>query len=582
MNRPNRVFFISLKYYLLIITAPVISGMAFLSCKEKAKPVEQVIVEAPEKMDDKVKGLIEDFLDYSASNNGKLDDSSILYQLPILTNLYKQRSFAPQWSSSQKWLTQGDSLLAFIEKARLYGLFPTDYHSHQLDKIKNSFAADAFKDKATKDAASWARADLMLSDALINIFHDIKLGRLPKDSITLRKDTALTAEFVSSKFNAAASGLSLNIIISTLEPRHQGYYKLKEGVKRFLDSANFNPITTIVFPNKNKEELKAAVAKRLFEIKHLDSSFATADSLKLASAIKRFQKENRLTADGKIGAQTIRMLNLSDDEKFKRIAVTMDRYKMLPDSMPPKYIWVNIPSYTLRLMDNDTLVVSSKVVVGKPITRTPVLTSSVSELITYPQWTIPESIIEKEILPGLKKDTAYLRKKGYSLLNGKNEEVSPDSINWSKYKKTIPFKVIQGSGDDNALGVLKFNFYNKYSVYLHDTNQRSFFGNDSRALSHGCVRVQEWEKMAYYIMENENDSTNSKIRSKPKPVPVDSLKHWLAIKEKHSIPIRAKLPVFIRYFTCEANNGQINFFEDIYDEDKKMIDLLFANKKNGE
>ena len=165
------------------------------------------------------------------------------------------------------------------------------------------------------------------------------------------------------------------------------------------------------------------------------------------------------------------------------------------------------------------------------------------------------------------------------LLNGKNEEVVPDSIDWHKYKKTIPFKVIQGSGDDNALGILKFNFYNKYSVYLHDTNQRSFFAFDSRALSHGCVRVQEWQKMAYYIMNNENSQVTT---GKVKPIPVDSLTHWLEIKEKHSIPIRSKVPVFIRYFTCEVNDGKISFFEDIYEEDKKMIELLFANKKNAE
>jgi murein L,D-transpeptidase YcbB/YkuD len=230
-------------------------------------------------------------------------------------------------------------------------------------------------------------------------------------------------------------------------------------------------------------------------------------------------------------------------------------------------------------MNSDSIVVKSKVVVGKPITRTPVLTSAISEMITYPQWNIPASIIEKEILPGLKRDTAYLRKKGYSLLNSKNEEIRADSINWSKYKKTIPFKVIQGSGDDNALGILKFNFYNKYSVYLHDTNQRSFFNNDSRALSHGCVRVQEWERMAYFIINNDSTYLSDK---KSKPLPKDSLVRWLAVKEKHSIPVRAKLPVFIRYFTCEGNNGQIDFFEDIYGEDKKMTDMLFANKKNGE
>jgi murein L,D-transpeptidase YcbB/YkuD len=522
------------------------------------------------------------FIDYSASKNGKIDDSTVLYQLPALINLYKQKLFAPQWSSSQKWLAQGDSLLLFIENAKLFGLFPTDYHSHQLSVVKKLFAADAFKDKETRDAASWARADLMLSDALISLFHDIKLGRLPNDSITLRKDSVLSEEFVSSKFNAAASGLSFGVIFSTLEPKHKGYRELKEAVRIFLDSADFNPIIPIVFPNKNKDELRAAVVKRLFETGYIDSLNAQPDSLQLARILKKYQKNSRLTIDGRIGAQTIRMLNLSDAEKFDRIAISMDRYKMLPDSLPEKYIWVNIPSYSLRLMSNDTLVLGSKVVVGKPITRTPVLTSSVSEMITYPQWTIPESIIEKEILPGMKKDTGYLRKKGYMLLNSKNEEVSPDSVNWAKYEKKIPYKVIQGSGDDNALGVLKFNFPNKYAVYLHDTNQRSFFAQDTRALSHGCVRVQEWEKMAYYIMNNQFDSTVKKKKPKPDEITLDSMTHWLTIKEKHSIPLRKRIPVYIRYFTCEANDGRISFFEDIYEEDKKMIELLFANKKNGE
>ena len=574
-----KIFFASLSYGLAVSVGIIICSASIFSCKEKRMPPEKVIVVAPEKMDDQVRNLIKNFLDYSASKNGKIDDSTDLYQLPALIDLYKQKLFASQWSSSQKWLTQGDSLLLLIENAKLYGLFPTDYHSHQLSVIKKLFAADAFKDKETRDAASWARADLMLSDALISIFHDIKLGRLPSDSITLRKDSVLTEDFIFSKFNAAASGLSFDVILSTLEPKHEGYRELKEATRSFLKTADFNPISQISFPNKNLQELRASVAKRLFETGYIDSTFTVIDSLRLASVLKKFQKDKRLTVDGKIGAQTIRMLNLSDQEKFNHIAITMDRYKMLSDSLPEKYIWVNIPSFTLRLISHDTLILSSKVVVGKPLTRTPVLTSAISEMITYPQWTIPSSIIEKEILPGLKKDTGYLRKKGYMLLNGKSEEVSPDSVNWNKYKKTIPFKVIQGSGDDNALGILKFNFYNKYSVYLHDTNQRSFFAFDSRAFSHGCVRVQEWEKMAYYIMNNENNTSTS---SKVKPVPVDSLTHWLEIKEKHSIPIRVKVPVFIRYFTCEVNDGQIRFFEDIYGEDKKMIDLLFANKKNGE
>src|SRR6476660_880171 len=131
MNRLIKVFFVCSNQR--VITTCVAIFVLFLSsCKERAKPEEKVIVKAPEKMDDKVKELIKNFLEYSASKNGRMDDSIVLYQLPILADLYKQKTFVPQCISSEKWLSQGDSLLLFIENAKLYGLFPSDYHSHQL------------------------------------------------------------------------------------------------------------------------------------------------------------------------------------------------------------------------------------------------------------------------------------------------------------------------------------------------------------------------------------------------------------------------------------------------------------------
>ena len=194
-------------------------------------------------------------------------------------------------------------------------------------------------------------------------------------------------------------------------------------------------------------------------------------------------------------------------------------------------------------------------------------------MITYPQWTIPTSIIVKEILPAVKKDPGYLQRKGFSLVDKNGDEVDPYTVDWAKYSKGIPYKVVQGSGDDNALGILKFNFSNKYAVYLHDTNQRYLFGLVSRALSHGCVRVQEWDELANYIIRN--DSLNATGRNFTKG---DSLHHWLQKKEKHSIPVRNRIPLFIRYFTCEGRDGGIFFYDDIYGDDKKMQSRYFADK----
>ena len=125
--------------------------------------------------------------------------------------------------------------------------------------------------------------------------------------------------------------------------------------------------------------------------------------------------------------------------------------------------------------------------------------------------------------------------------------MDPYSVDWTKYHKGIPYRVVQGSGDANALGIFKFNFNNKYAVYLHDTNQRYLFAAATRALSHGCVRVQEWEKLANYILENDNKLSESALEAK-----TDSMYSWLKRKVKREHSYSHRLPVFIRYITCEG------------------------------
>lgn len=226
-------------------------------------------------------------------------------------------------------------------------------------------------------------------------------------------------------------------------------------------------------------------------------------------------------------------------------------------------------------MDKDTVVFESKVICGKPETRTPLLTGKISDMITYPTWTVPNSIIVKQYLPKLKNNPNYISKIGLKLMDSKGETVDPNTVNWSKYSKGIPYKVMQASGDDNSLGVIKFNFNNPYAVYLHDTNQRYLFKKTSRALSHGCVRVKEWEKLANYIANN--DSTLSFKKDSLKYTS-DSIRSWISKKERHRIDVKNQIPLFIRYFSCEGKNGLIKFYEDIYGEDKLLMEKYFDKK----
>jgi len=551
------------------------SVLLFLSaCKEPAKPEAKEIVVKVEDMDKKTSEIINQALLYAANNNGKIDDSITLRQTNVTQYIYDQQGDKALWVQKENWLSNGDTLFNFLEKAKLYGLFPEDYHFNQLASIRRRIAMDSID---RKDAALWSRADIMLTDAFVQVLNDVKLGRLPNDSVSQRTDTILTQEFFYQQFTELMKPGSLTQIINALEPANRDYHALKAGIQKFLDSASFRQYTYVKFPNKDTLAFRKELLKRLSEEDSLvvDTAMVQYDSAMLSKLILQYQKLKGLTADGKFGKQMQNALNTTDKDKFVSIAISLDRYKLLPPAMPEKYIWVNLPGYYLQLREADTVRIQSKIVCGKPITRTPVLTSTISNMVTYPQWTIPESIILKEILPGLKRDTAYLAKKGYMLIGKDGQEVKPDSIDWFKYKKGIPYRVVQGSGDDNALGILKFNFNNKYAVYLHDTNQRYFFSRAVRSLSHGCVRVQSWDKLAYYILSN--DSTVAEGIS-GKYTPTDSVKSWLDRKEKHTVAVRNKIPLFIRYVTSEGKNGKVVFYEDIYGEDKRLREKYFAGK----
>jgi len=522
-------------------------------------------------MKEKVPGVIKTLIEQIAENAGKIDSNSIL-QPEVLQYLYDQDDDEAKWSRDTSLTFAGRSLIKFIQNSQLYGLFPEDYHYKNITSINEKLADSNGK----KDVVLWSKEDILLTDALLQIIKDVKLGRLQRDSITLRTDSTLPKEFYEQQVDKIIQSMTVSRIIDSLEPSTRGYRELKDGIKVFLDSAHFKDYTYVPYPIYDSVGFKQTLQKRLFEEGLIDSLTDLFDAAKVTKAIKKYQELKKITVDGKAGTETIRLLNLTDKNKFIRIALSLDKYKMLPDKMPDKYVWVNLAGYYMQLRDSDTVKIYSKIVVGKPLTRTPELTSAISEMITYPQWSVPQSIIVKEFLPELKKNAGYLAKKGFSLLNQKNEEVDPYFVDWSKYKTSIPYKIVQGSGDDNALGIMKFNFPNKYAVYLHDTNQRYLFGQSSRALSHGCVRVQEWGKLSDYILKN--DSTYIKSLGGHSFTKADSVSKWLKKKEKHFIPVKSKIPVFIRYFTCEGKDGKIVFYDDIYNEDRMLGERYFARK----
>lgn len=562
--------------YLLLTLAVLL--LFIIACNNAEKNTTGTnVVSDPEDMDEQTAASIKDVLQAAIKNNGNVDDTIRLNLTNVVNSFYSSTNYQPVWSSKEKWQPLADSLYNLISHAELEGLFPNDYHSKNLLSLKSKLDADSIK---RMDAVIWTKADVMLTDAFMRIIKDLNYGRIKTDSALIKPDTSLINNFFIKNLSLLVETKEFTRLLTALQPQHKGYWELKRGIKRFLDSMDRRTYTYVTYPYK-KGDTKDSVffiktfQKRLAESGILAAANKLPDSTQLNEAVKKYQKQKGLKADGKISSSLIKTLNTSDSERFKRIAITLDRYKLLPSKLPKQYIWVNIPAYYLWVYDNDSIALESRVITGKPETQTPVLTSEITDMITYPTWTVPTSIISKQYLPRLKSNPGYLARLGLRLVNNKGESIDPYSVNWSKYSKGIPYKVMQGSGDNNALGVFKFNFNNPYAVYLHDTNQRYLFKNSSRALSHGCVRVQEWEKLAFYIARNDS------LKAKPTDTllyTTDSIKNWIAAKERRRMDVKNRIAVYITYFSCEGKDGKIKFYDDIYGEDKVLREKYFADK----
>jgi L,D-transpeptidase YcbB len=545
--------------------------ISLYACNGNVKTEEGYVIENPSSKDEDVQSLIAEQITVAEANKMQIEKTPLAY-FAVVKNYYSKTKNLPVWSSNQKFTPAATGLVEYIKNAAFQGLYSYDYNYEKIKQIKKILDGDSLKNESEK---MWASADVLMTDAYVGLLKDLKQGRLVSDTFSWANDSSKYNSYFGLQLEKVKHSNNIDTLLEAVQPKIEGYVQLKKGIKHFVDSMDTRSFTYVTYPFKDSLLFVKSLKKRLGEAGiELDRTIAS-DSLALCTAIKTYQKKMGITADGKAGAGMIKKMNVSDKQRFNIIAITLDKYKLLPDTMPAKYIWVNLPSYHLKLVDGDSVALESKVICGKPNTPTPNITSEISDIVLYPTWTVPTSIIVKDMLPGLKRNTNYLARRGLYLLNGRGKKIDPNNINWERYTKGIPFRIQQGSGNSNALGVIKFNFDNPHSVYLHDTNQRYLYKNGVRSLSHGCVRVQEWQKLADYIVRN--DSINLP-KGDTLECTTDSIRMWMATRENRQINVTNKIALFIRYFSCENVNGTIRFYDDIYNEDRDLKQRYFANK----
>lgn len=249
-----------------------------------------------------------------------------------------------------------------------------------------------------------------------------------------------------------------------------------------------------------------------------------------------------------------------------KIAINLERLRW-QNPFPSRYVSVNIPALMLRVRENDSVTLETPVIVGKRATPTPILESEITSFIIYPYWHAPKSIATREILPILLRDSTYLESHRFEVLDRDGTVLQSDTIQWERYSQNyFPFILRQREGEDNAMGIIKFDFSNSFGVYLHDTNSRRLFKRKQRALSHGCVRVSDAIGFARYLVKDDD------VYVSP-----EDLDQYLSLQQRMKITLRRPMPLRLEYFTAEVVDGALVIYEDIYGKDEPLLKALIPH-----
>ena len=280
----------------------------------------------------------------------------------------------------------------------------------------------------------------------------------------------------------------------------------------------------------------------------------------LAAAVKRFQVRHGLAATGGVTPRTIAALNVPVQKRIKQLEASLERLDNMNFAFGPRYVVVNIPAAFAEAIENDIVVRRYRVIVGKTEKPSPTLTAEITSVNLNPTWTVPSSIARTEISAHMRKDPGYLARMHMEVLDAHDNPIDPHTVDWSG-AHTPNFTVRQQNGAWNALGAVKIDMPNAYSVYMHDTNQRNLFSDDYRFDSHGCSRVDNVRDLAAWLLKDQPKWNRAAIDAA------------IATGERHDIPVATKIPVAWIYLTAWMTRDQtVQFRNDVYGQDEQLLE----------
>jgi L,D-transpeptidase YcbB len=458
---------------------------------------------------------------------------------------YTQRQNAPAWVDHRRPTDKAAKVIALLNTARQHGFDPSDYAASEL--LEMSQAVEKIDKASPERLERLGQFDARMTAGLLAFGRDVAIGRQHGDANWKARRTA--PDLVAAVTKAVDDP---DEFIDRVRPPHPEYVALQKA----LDDLNGQKEKG-GWANVPSAKAVDALRARLQASGHLKQG--SGGSADLQPAVKSFQELHSLRATGVVDDKTLAALNVPLDWRIQQVAINLQRWRYMPDDLGERHFFVNIPYYHLIARESGKPVMDIRVVVGKPGNNTPIFSEDMESVVFSPYWNIPDTIAENETAPAVARDPNYLARQGIEIMrvsSSGSQRLDASDVKWDDPESVKGLVFRQKPGDGNALGHVKFLFPNKYNVYLHDTPADSLFAKPGRALSHGCIRVEEPETLAKYVLRDYPEWDEQSI-----------LTAMRAGVEKH-VKLKTKIPVHITYFTAWVDeNGGLHFQPDIYGYD---------------
>jgi L,D-transpeptidase YcbB len=479
-------------------------------------------------------------------------------ETPELAAFYGARDYAPIWTTAAD-AGRRSAFFAALDRAGAQGLPAPRYDAEGLRTQFGTVASE--RQRAKLEAA--------VSATFLSYAKDVGSGVLEPE----RVDAGIVRDIVRRDPQATIAGFAFTNAperyLAELAPDAPEYAQLlraKGGLETAMAEGGWGAkISAGKLEPGDSGASVVALRDRLIRMGYLGRTATQTFDMAIQKAVQQFQRDNGLTPDGVAGEGTIALVNLEPVDRLKSVLVALERVRWLNGTtLGDRHIWVNLPDFTAKIVDHGKVTFETVTVVGmnQDDRRSPEFSDLMEFMVINPTWSVPRSITVKEYLPMLQRNrhaAGHLR-----IVDRRGRVVDRNSTDFTQYTaKNFPFSMSQPPSDDNALGLVKFIFPNKWNIYLHDTPSKSLFQKEIRAFSHGCIRLGAPLDFAYALLAPQSSD------------PVGEFRAHLQTKAENSLRLTVPVPVHLVYFTAwPTAKGRIDYRRDVYGRDQRIFDAL--------